>query len=66
MVDDKNKQNTEKAESNDERDQDEGNMNNGVIGGDMGTIKSSNDQDETNSARGDTVAANNGSKSEAD
>ena len=43
MVNDKNKQNIERAESNDERDQDEGNMNNGAIGGNMGTMKSSKD-----------------------
>jgi hypothetical protein len=33
------------AESNAERDQDHGNMNNGTIGGNMGVIGSSNDAD---------------------
>ncbi|GEO10842.1 hypothetical protein [Segetibacter aerophilus] len=33
------------AESNAERDQDHGNMNNGTIGGNMGIIGSSNDAD---------------------
>lgn len=48
MADDKNKQN---AESNAERDQDEGSMNNGTIGGDMGIVGSSNDQDEKDYSR---------------
>jgi hypothetical protein len=34
-----------KAESNAERDQDHGNMNNGTIGGNMGVIESSNEAD---------------------
>jgi len=48
MQDDKNKQNTHKYESNAERDQDEGQMNNGTLGGDMGVIGgSSNNQRES-------------------
>jgi hypothetical protein len=51
MTDDKNQKNTERAESNAERDQDHGNMNNGTIGGNMGIISSSNDQDEADYSR---------------
>jgi hypothetical protein len=35
------------GESNAERDQDHGNMNNGTIGGNMGIIGSSNDEDSS-------------------
>lgn len=64
----------EKNESNAERDQDEGSMNNGTIGGSLGIIGSSNDQDESNysktphdggtsTVKGDTGGgADNGSK----
>lgn len=38
MQDEKNKQEIQQADSNAERDQDEGQMNNGVIGGNMGVI----------------------------
>ncbi len=74
MPEDKKQQTTEKNESNAERDQDEGSMNNGTIGGDMGIIGSSNDQDEadyskvshsggTSIVKGDTGGgASNGSK----
>ncbi|MEJ7682886.1 MAG: hypothetical protein WKG06_34530 [Segetibacter sp.] len=74
MEDNRDQQNTQKTESNAERDQDEGSMNNGTIGGDMGIIDSSNKQDEedyskvphsggTSTVRGDTGGgANNGSK----
>ena len=60
--------------SNAERDQDEGKMNNGTIGGNMGIVGSSNDEDEQNygkeahsggpsTVKGDTGGgANNGSK----
>jgi len=63
------------TESNDQRDQDEGGMNNGTIGGSMGVIGSSNDQDEAeyskvshdggpSTVKGDTGGgADNGSKS---
>lgn len=73
MEDDKNST-AEKPKSNAERDQDEGSMNNGTIGGDMGIIGSSNEQDEanysrvphdggSNTVRGDTGGgASNGSK----
>jgi hypothetical protein len=37
--------NSNQAESNAERDQDHGNMNNGTIGGNMGIIGSSNEED---------------------
>jgi len=62
------------AESNAERDQDHGNMNNGTIGGNMGIIGSSNDADSeqyskkshpggTSTVAGDTGGgASNGSK----
>ena len=46
MTEDKNKQNIGRNESNAERDQDEGSMNNGTIGGNMGTIGSSNEKDK--------------------
>lgn len=46
MTEDKNKQNTGRNESNAERDQDEGSMNNGTIGGNMGTMRSSNEKDK--------------------
>ena len=61
--------------SNAERDQDEGSMNNGTIGGDLGISESSNEGDEANysrvpheggtsTVRGDTGGgADNGSKS---
>lgn len=75
MPDNRNQQNIEENnESNAERDQDEGSMNNGTIGGNMGIIGSSNDQDEadyskvpnsggTSTVKGDTGGgANNGSK----
>src|SRR4028118_1673983 len=75
MPDNKDQQNTEENNpSNAERDQDEGNMNNGTIGGNMGIIGSSNDQDEadyskvphsggTSTVKGDTGGgADNGSK----
>ncbi|MDB5250546.1 MAG: hypothetical protein JWQ40_4940 [Segetibacter sp.] len=39
------------GESNAERDQDAGNMNNGTIGGSMGISGSSNDSDEANYGR---------------
>jgi len=70
----KNEQNTEINESNAERDQDEGSMNNGAIGGDMGIKGNSNEQDEaeysrvphsggSNTVRNDTGGgADNGSK----
>ena len=52
MTDNRNQQNTEENnESNAERDQDEGSMNNGTIGGNMGIIGSSNDQDEADYSR---------------
>ena len=38
--------NNEQAESNAERDQDAGNMNNGTIGGNMGIVGNSNDEDK--------------------
>lgn len=75
MDNNKNQESTEKIESNAERDQDEGSMNNGTIGGDMGIIGSSEEQDEANyskvphaggpsTVRGDTGGgADNGSKS---
>lgn len=75
MADNKNQQNTETNVSNAERDQDEGSMNNGTIGGDMGITGSSNDEDEANyskvphqggtsTVRNDTGGgADNGSKS---
>lgn len=47
MQDDKNKQNTPNYESNAERDQDEGNMNNGTLGGNMGVIGNNEDQPES-------------------
>ncbi len=74
MEDNKNQQGTENNESNAERDQDEGSMNNGTIGGNMGIIGSSNEQDEadyskvphsggTSTVRGDTGGrASDGSK----
>ncbi len=74
MADDKKQQNIENLESNAERDMDEGNMNNGTIGGSMGVIGSSNEKDEEeygrvphsggpNTVRGDTGGgADNGSK----
>ena len=75
MTDNRNQQNTEENnESNAERDQDEGSMNNGTIGGNMGIIGSSNEQDEadyskvthsggTSTVKGDTGGgADNGSK----
>lgn len=74
MEDNKNQQNTENIESNEERDQDEGSMNNGTLGGNMGIIGSSNEQDEADyskvphsggpaTVRGDTGGgASNGSK----
>lgn len=74
MTDNKNQQNAGNAESNDERDQDEGGMNNGTIGGSMGVIGSSEDRDEadyskvshaggTSTVKGDTGGgADNGSK----
>ena len=74
MEDNKNQQGTENNESNAERDQDEGSMNNGTIGGNMGIIGSSNEQDEadyskvshsggTSTVRGDTGgSASDGSK----
>lgn len=40
-----------KAESNAERDQDLGNMNNGTLGGSMGIIGSSNEQDSSDYAK---------------
>lgn len=73
MEDNKN-QDAGKNESNAERDQDEGSMNNGTIGGNMGIIGSSNEQDEadyskvphpggTSTVRGDTGGGtSNGSK----
>lgn len=69
-----NKKDDEKVESNAERDQDEGSMNNGTIGGSMGIEGSSNEADEANysrvphsggtsTVRGDTGGgADNGSK----
>jgi len=39
-----NENNNKQAESNAERDQDAGNMNNGTIGGSMGIIGSSNEE----------------------
>lgn len=75
MPDNKNQQNTgENNASNAERDQDEGSMNNGTIGGSMGIAGSSNDKDEadyskvahsggTSTVKGDTGGgADNGSK----
>lgn len=43
MEDDKNKQNINTDESNAERDQDEGEMNNGTLGGSLGVIGISNE-----------------------
>jgi hypothetical protein len=66
--------NLSNTESNAERDQDHGNMNNGTIGGNMGIIGSSNEVDSeqysrqshsggTNTVAGDTGGgASNGSK----
>src|SRR3954447_15585812 len=51
MEDNKKQQDSQNAESNAERDQDEGSMNNGTIGGNMGIVGSSNDQDEANYSR---------------
>ena len=52
MPDNRNQQSIEENnESNAERDQDEGSMNNGTIGGNMGIIGSSNDQDEADYSR---------------
>ncbi len=74
MPDNSNKQNAANNESNAERDQDEGSMNNGTIGGSMGISSGSEDQDEadyskvphdggTSTVRGDTGGgADNGSK----
>lgn len=75
MPDDKNQHSTEENNaSNAEWDQDEGSMNNGTIGGNMGISGSSNDKDEavyskvphsggTSTVEGDTGGgANNGSK----
>lgn len=39
--------NQAQAESNAERDRDHGNMNNGTLGGNMGIIGSSNEQDSS-------------------
>jgi hypothetical protein len=39
------------AESNAERDQDHGNMNNGTIGGNMGTIGNSNDENKAQNSK---------------
>lgn len=73
MENDKNQQQT--GSSNAERDQDEGSMNNGTIGGDMGINETSEDQEEANyskvphdggpsTVRGDTGGgADDGSKS---
>ena len=73
-MEDNKDQNAEKFESNAERDQDLGNMNNGTIGGNMGIIGNSNEQDEadygrvphpggTSTVRGDNGGgASNGSK----
>lgn len=75
MDNNKDQQISEMNESNDQRDQDEGSMNNGTIGGDLGITGTSNDQDEANypkvphsggtsTVRGDTGGgADNGSKS---
>jgi hypothetical protein len=55
MENDKNKQSTSLDESNAERDQDEGQMNNGTIGGDMGVVGSTNeDQTESSSKEAKT------------
>jgi len=55
MENDKNKQSTSLDESNAERDQDEGQMNNGTIGGDMGVVGSTNeDQTEISSKEAKT------------
>ncbi len=64
MADNKN-QSTEKNESNAERDQDEGNMNNGTIGGDMG-IQGSSDagQGRNESKRGESGTDVNPAKEE--
>lgn len=74
MEDNKNQEKAENIESNAERDQDEGSMNNGTIGGSMGIEGSSEDQDEADysktshnggpsTVKGDTGGgANNGSK----
>lgn len=45
MENDKNQQQEQAAMSNAERDQDEGSMNNGTIGGDMGISGTSEDKD---------------------
>lgn len=70
----KNEQNTGIDKSNAERDQDEGSMNNGTLGADLGIKGNSNEQDEANyskvphdggtsTVRGDTGGgADNGSK----
>lgn len=53
MEDDKNKQFTNTVASNAERDQDEGEMNNGTLGGSLGVIGSSNaDKPESITAAG--------------
>ncbi|MGI8638180.1 MAG: hypothetical protein ACR2KZ_22530 [Segetibacter sp.] len=44
---DQQQNNLPREESNAERDQDNGNMNNGTTGGDMGITGSSNDQDSS-------------------
>jgi len=49
MEDDK--KNVDRNESNADRDQDAGDMNNGTIGGSMGIVGSSNDQDEADYSR---------------
>lgn len=46
MEDNEKQQNTENNDSNAERDQNEGSMNNGTLGGNMGIIGNSNEQDE--------------------
>ncbi|WP_018612477.1 hypothetical protein [Segetibacter koreensis] len=62
MTEDKNKQNTGRNESNAERDQDEGSMNNGTIGGNMRTMRSSNEKDkveysnDSNNGRGNAIS----------
>lgn len=61
MEDDKNKQSITQNESNAERDKDEGEMNNGTIGGNMGVIGSSNeDQPESENSSKESKPVNEG------
>lgn len=59
MEDNKDKQDMHEVESNAKRDQDEGQMNNGTIGGNMGVIGGSN-ADEPGSGSKKTKPGNEG------